>query len=374
MNAQDILKTYAIFYVSENDEFDTAKKLDMLNFIEQADEMMLMDLFENGEIESPSSLNEVDEMEIAKMYGINLEGFDISSIFYDDIMMTNIQELSNTDTLKRMLGMKISLKGQLGKVADDAKYAIKQKISALDDKIVDAREAIAKGAGKAVKAGGKALEKGKEMVGDAGDAVAKGAKAAGKAVKGVTDNAGQAIEKGAKAAGKAVEKGAEAAGDAVNTAAKYATVKGGQAAEKIGKAVGGKAEDALKYATVKGGQAAEKIGKGAQQAGDAVAGAASKAAEFAQGHGGMIGAAAAAAAALTAGVMAYRRFFSKAAQACKTAPDRAACLSQYKMKAKQAQIATVNAGKAKCAKTKDPAKCKAKIDAKINTLKAKMRG
>jgi len=348
MNAQDILKTYAIFYVSENDEFDTAKKLDMLNFIEQADEMMLMDLFENGEIESPSSLNEVDEMEIAKMYGINLEGFDISSIFYDDIMMTNIQELSNTDTLKRMLGMKISLKGQLGKVADDAKYAIKQKISALDDKIVDAREAIAKGAGKAVKAGGKALEKGKEMVGDAGDAVAKGAKAAGKAVKGVTDNAGQAIEKGAKAAGKAVEKGAEAAGDAVNTAAKYATVKGGQAAEKIG--------------------------KGAQQAGDAVAGAASKAAEFAQGHGGMIGAAAAAAAALTAGVMAYRRFFSKAAQACKTAPDRAACLSQYKMKAKQAQIATVNAGKAKCAKTKDPAKCKAKIDAKINTLKAKMRG
>ena len=38
MNAQDVLKTYAMFYVSENDDFNAAKKLDMLNFIEQADE------------------------------------------------------------------------------------------------------------------------------------------------------------------------------------------------------------------------------------------------------------------------------------------------------------------------------------------------
>ena len=87
----------------------------------------------------------------------------------------------------------------------------------------------------------------------------------------------------------------------------------------------------------------------------------------------MIGGAVAAAAALTAGVMAYRKFFSKAAQACKSAPDKAACLGQYKMKAKQAQISALAAGKAKCAKTKNPQACSGKIDAKIAGLKAKMR-
>jgi hypothetical protein len=56
MDSQDVLKTYAMFYVSENDEFNMKKKLDMLNFIENADESMLMDLFENGEIEPPFGL------------------------------------------------------------------------------------------------------------------------------------------------------------------------------------------------------------------------------------------------------------------------------------------------------------------------------
>jgi hypothetical protein len=110
----------------------------------------------------------------------------------------------------------------------------------------------------------------------------------------------------------------------------------------------------------------------AQGAGEKIAGAAGKAAEFAQGHPGMIGAAVAAAAALTAGVVAYRKIFSKAAKACAGAPDKGTCMAQYKMKAKQAQIAAINAGKAKCAKAKDPAKCKAKIDAKIAGIKAKM--
>jgi len=143
-------------------------------------------------------------------------------------------------------------------------------------------------------------------------------------------------------------------------------------------------QDLIKYnnaiAKAKGGvanlvkQGAEKTGDVASQAGEKVAGAVGKVGEFAQQHGGVLAAAAAAAAAIAAGVMAYRRFFSKAAQACKGAADRSSCLQQYKVKAKQAQISAINAGKAKCAKTKDPAKCKAKIDAKIAGLKSKMRG
>lgn len=123
-----------------------------------------------------------------------------------------------------------------------------------------------------------------------------------------------------------------------------------------------------------GGEAVNKAKELAGEAGEKVSGAAKAAGEFAQQHGGTLAAAAAAAAAIAAGVMAYRRFFSKAARACRKAPDRKACLAQQKIKAKQAQISTINAGKAKCAKSKNPAGCKAKIDNKINAIKAKMRG
>jgi hypothetical protein len=336
MNTNDVLKTYAIFYVSENDEFDVAKKLDMLKFIEEADDSMIMDLFENNEIEAPldlfTEIEEKDEMEIAKIYEINLDGLDISSLNYNDVMMESSQILEYgaldqaKDGLKNALGMKMSLRGQLHVAGREAKAAIRNKMAALDSKISDFRDAISKGAGKAVKAGGEALEKGKEVAGEAGEAIAKGAKSAGKAVKAVTDDAGKAIEGGVKTAHKAV-------GAVADTAKDVAT----QAGQKVATGVG-------------------------------------KAAEFAQGQPGMVGAAVAAAAAMTAGVMAYRRFFSKAAKACGSAPDKKACMAQYKMKAKQAQMATLNAGKAKCAKSKNAAGCKAKIDNKINALKSQMRG
>jgi hypothetical protein len=318
MNANDVLKTYAIFYVSENDEFDTAKKLDMLNFIEQSDEMMLMDLFENGEIEAPFDLldevEDVEEKDVATLIGESV----IMLAEVDQLLEQTITEKTivvAAERLKDMLGMKTSLTYKIAKATGKAKEALQTQLNNLTDKIGALKSSIAKTGEKAVKAGGEALEKGKEMVGDAGEAVSKGAKSVGKAVKGVTDDAGKVIGKGLKS-----------------------------------------------------------VQDVAGQASDKVAGAAGKAAEFAQNQPGMVGAAVAAAAALTAGVMAYRRFFSKAAKACKTSPDRAQCLAQYKMKAKQAQISALNAGKAKCAKTSKPEQCKAKIDGKINTLKAKMRG
>ena len=292
MNANDVLKTYAIFYVSENDEFDVAKKLDMLQFIESADESMLMDLFENNEIESPFDLLESDpqpEKSIETLIG------------EADIMIESVSHLSEADPiadkLKDLLGMKTSLGHKMAKLApgSDAKRVVYNKINSITDEISKIKSSIAKGAGKAV-------EK----------------------VKGATDDAGKAIEGGIKTAHKA-------AGAVADTAKDVATQAGQKVATGVGKAV-----------------------------------------EIAQAQPGMVGAAVAAAAALTAGVMAYRKFFSKAAQACKTAPDKKACLSQYKMKAKQAQMATLNAGKAKCAKSKNPAGCKAKIDNKINAIKSQM--
>lgn len=290
MNTQEIIKTYAMFYVSENDDFNTTKKLDMLNFIEQADESMLMDLFENGEIESPESLlDETEEKDGATLIGEAV----ILTVEVDELLEQALNEktvVMAAERLKDMLGMKTSLTYKLAKATGQAKKAIENQLASLNDKIGGLKDAIAKGAGKAV-------ESGKELAGQAGETIAKGSKTAVEVGKDVATGAGQKV---ATAAGKA--------------------------------------------------------------------------AEYAQQQPGMVGAAVAAAAAIAAGVMAYRRFFSKAAQACKGAADRSSCLQQYKVKAKQAQISAINAGKAKCAKTKDPAKCKAKIDAKIAGLKSKMRG
>jgi gas vesicle protein len=306
MDSHEVLKTYAMFYVSENDDFNVKKKLDMLNFIENADESMLMDLFENNEIEAPFDFLET-EVEVSDAQLIGESAILIQQatwLMEGDVYLA--EDLKNR--LKDMLGMETSLKYKISKAAGSVKKTLEKQLDNLQDKISDLKDAIAKGAGKAV-------DTAKDVAGDVAD---KAKDVAGDVADKAKDAAG-AVSKGA---GKAVETAKDVAGDV----------------------------------------------------GEKVSGAAGKAAEFAQQNPGAVGGAVAAAAALTAGVMAYRKFFSKAAQACKSAPDKNQCMAQYKMKAKQAQISTLAAGKSKCAKTKNPQACSAKIDAKIAALKAKMRG
>jgi hypothetical protein len=292
MNTQEILRTYAMFYVSENDDFSAKEKLDLLNIVESAEETELMGLFESGKLEAPTDLLFEDDRSDAALIG---EASIMCEATQHLLEGDHLLELDLQNRLKDLLGMETDLKYKIAKAAGSAKKALMKQLDNVQDKIGDLRDAIAKGAGKAV-------EKAKDVAG---------------AAKDVAGDVGEKVSKGVS---KGVETAKDVAGDV----------------------------------------------------GEKVSGAASKAAEYAQQHPGMVGGAVAAAAALTAGVMAYRKFFSKAAQACKSAPDKAACMAQYKMKAKQAQIATLNAGKAKCAKSKAPDKCKAKIDAKISALKAKM--
>ena len=81
-----------------------------------------------------------------------------------------------------------------------------------------------------------------------------------------------------------------------------------------------------------------------------------------------------AAALATASVMAYKRFMSKSARACKgrSGSEKTACMNKFKQAAVQAQIRTLSSGAAKCAKSKDPAKCKTKVANQIAKLKAKL--
>ena len=77
---------------------------------------------------------------------------------------------------------------------------------------------------------------------------------------------------------------------------------------------------------------------------------------------------------VAASIVAYKRFLSKAAVACKglSGPQKTSCMNKFKQNGIKAQIATLASGTSKCAKTKDPAKCKVAIQKKIAKLKAKL--
>jgi len=93
---------------------------------------------------------------------------------------------------------------------------------------------------------------------------------------------------------------------------------------------------------------------------------------------GAAGLAAAAVAALVArsAYKIYKDKISKIGKQCASykhgTSDRKKCEAKAKNAALQAQMATMKSGMAKCAKSKDPQKCKASIQNKINGLKTKM--
>lgn len=68
----------------------------------------------------------------------------------------------------------------------------------------------------------------------------------------------------------------------------------------------------------------------------------------------------------------YKNYLSKAARACAGKPDKTSCMKQYKINAIKAQISKLNSDAGKCSKSKDPVKCKASIQNKINKLKSKL--
>ena len=58
----------------------------------------------------------------------------------------------------------------------------------------------------------------------------------------------------------------------------------------------------------------------------------------------------------------YRQFMTKAARACGSAPHKEACMQKYAMMANQKKAAAAKSNMSKCAKTKNPDACKAKLE------------
>ena len=94
---------------------------------------------------------------------------------------------------------------------------------------------------------------------------------------------------------------------------------------------------------------------------------------WASKHKGEIGATVLAAAAITAGVMIYRRYFSKAAVACKNAPNKGECFQLYKNNALKAEIASLKEAMKRCNSSTNPRKCIRQLEIKISKLKAKIK-
>lgn len=77
---------------------------------------------------------------------------------------------------------------------------------------------------------------------------------------------------------------------------------------------------------------------------------------------------------LTVGYVAYKKYFDKAEQACKTkkGTDKSACLKKFKNDAVKAQISAITKSKSSCSKSKNPKRCNDEIAKKVQKLRAKL--
>lgn len=66
----------------------------------------------------------------------------------------------------------------------------------------------------------------------------------------------------------------------------------------------------------------------------------------------------------------YKNYLSKAARRCADIPpkEKAICMLKAKSMAKQAQLKALKQASSKCAKAKDPVKCKQKFNAKMSKI------
>lgn len=89
---------------------------------------------------------------------------------------------------------------------------------------------------------------------------------------------------------------------------------------------------------------------------------------------GKAGAVAIAAAAIFAGVKVYQRFMSSAARSCsgKSGGEKTSCMQKAKAGAIRGQISATQRGVSSCAQAKDPAKCKASVQARVQKLQGKL--
>jgi hypothetical protein len=233
---------------------------------------------------------------------------------------------------------------------------------------------IAKAAGATPEAVASTLRRAAAKGADAKDAIAAASKAAAQKSK---IGWGQFLKKTDPSLQRMIAQkgGVGTGGQGSLSASQAASIKGAMrgpqsGAEKVaaaGKRLAGKGQEALTGLM-------NKIKASYPDAVSAARAAVEKSKEFAQTPGGQaIGAAALLALIAYGAYKLYKSKLSAAAKACagKKGAEKAACMAQAKKAAIGSQIANMKKAEAMCARTKNPAKCKAGVNAKIAKLQKK---
>ena len=196
-------------------------------------------------------------------------------------------------------------------------------------------------------------KKGWESAKGAGGRVAGAAKGAPGRVAGAAKSAGGRVAGAAKGAGQNVTWSAKNPKTAAKVAAQTAKDKSGWSQYQHGKQRQQAGADRGVKGTIPRAAADMKAGK-KQMAKTA-------------------GAVALAAAAIYAGTKVYQRYMSQAGRACKGkgGAERTACMKNFRAKAIQGQIAATQKGMSACANSKNPDKCRASIQKRVQSLQAK---
>jgi len=165
---------------------------------------------------------------------------------------------------------------------------------------------------------------------------------------------------------------AQAAKDALARAHQRYMQKYGADSGRAASSLSDKAKEVASQAAAKGKELAGQAATVAKSAGEKVASTTSNVVQQAGGIGPVAGYAAIAAGAIVASIIAYKRFFSKAARACKglSGSQKTSCMKKYKIGAKQAEMGILTARINKC---KGDPKCVARIRARIQKVKTQQQ-
>jgi len=377
-----------------NEDIDSEDKYGLVDFVmNEASDYQIMNIVVNDEFveEKYSPLDEIDlfdqykEMVVENIYDFAgvLESKDLKGLLYE-IGPVSQEGISTAVPILEFLHETGALQ-EKSKVSDTVAAMVKK----MKERGASAGEITA-----AIKAkGGRA---GRRLAAKPGQAVG----AAKKFTTGVKQGTkiGAISNKDVAASQRAGSKvGASTAAGMTKAKKMAATTKGrakdvaGSAAKKTGAdkfATGYKQGKQMGYIKNKDVSKAQRLGsatgapvgmakRGATAAKTKVAGAVDQTGKAVKGalitKTGKAGAIALAAAAIYGGVKAYQRFMSQAAKACagQSGAAKTACMKKYKANAIRRQIAVTQKGMASCGNAKDPAKCRAAIQARIQKLNSK---
>jgi len=332
MNTND-LKIFSLFYISEHDNLDKNQKEDLYEFVKKADSFSVMNFLVTG---TPTYVPTRHRHTIFESFVATGVGSILTELPAEVHAIPHALDYVGK-TLARV-------PGAFG-------TAVSHGVHDVGDKIKDIAHSTQRGVEDAVAA--------MDNEGPVSHAIRHSKNAIVDTVKDAAHAVGHAYEDVVDFGGIAAGLTKDAAVATAKTAGEYAK----HAPEELGKLYTGSLETiANKLADTDTFGNHELFGHG-QKVRDLTMNL----------HGGVVALSGTAAASAIAylGYKVYKNYFSNAARVCKAAPDKHACMARVRVGAIEQTAKVLASQKPLCKKSKEPAKCIAKIDKKLNKMREK---